>query len=132
SLSRPELVRQIHRDYADAGEEILETNTFGANPVKLSAYGLAERTKEINRAAARLAREAAGTRASVAGALGPLGIRIEPWGRTSREEATAHLRRQVIGLLEGGVDVLVLETFSDLAEIECAYAAVRAESDLPV
>jgi len=132
SLGRPELVRQIHRDYADAGAEILETNTFGANPVKLSAYGLAERAEEINRAAARLAREAAGTRASVAGAIGPLGIRIEPWGPTSRDEATAHFRRQVLGLLEGGVDGFVLETFSDLAEIECAYAAVRAESDLPV
>jgi homocysteine S-methyltransferase len=132
SLSRPELVRQIHRDYADAGAEILETNTFGANPVKLSAYGLAERTEEVNRAAASLAREAAGARACVAGAIGPLGVRIEPWGPTSREEAIAHFRRQVVGLLEGGVEGFVLETFSDLAEIECAYAAVRAESDLPV
>jgi homocysteine S-methyltransferase len=132
SLSRAELVRQIHRDYVEAGAEILETNTFGANPVKLSAYGLAERTEEINRAAAKLAREAAGTRAAVAGAIGPLGIRIEPWGPTSREETVAHFRRQVVGLLQGGVDGFVLETFSDLGEIECAYAAVRAESELPV
>ncbi|MSR21106.1 MAG: bifunctional homocysteine S-methyltransferase/methylenetetrahydrofolate reductase [Gemmatimonadetes bacterium] len=132
TLSRPDLVRQIHRDYVDAGAEIVETNTFGANPVKLSAYGLAERTEELNRAAARLAREAVGTRASVAGAIGPLGIRIEPYGPTSRDEATAHFRRQVLGLLEGGVEGFVLETFSDLAEIECAYRAVRAETDLPV
>ena len=132
TLSRPDLVRQIHRDYVDAGAEIVETNTFGANPVKLSAYGLAERTEELNRAAARLAREAVGTRASVAGAIGPLGIRIEPCGPTSRDEATAHFRRQVLGLLEGGVEGFVLETFSDLAEIECAYRAVRAETDLPV
>ncbi len=132
NLSRPDLVKSIHRDYVDAGAEIVETNTFGANPVKLSAYGLAERTEEINTAAARLAREAVGARASVAGAIGPLGIRIEPYGPTSRDEATAHFRRQVVGLLAGGVDGFVLETFSDLAEIECAYRAVRAESDLPV
>ncbi len=132
TLSRPDLVKQIHRDYVDAGAEIVETNTFGANPVKLSAYGLAERTEEINTAAARLAREAVGGRASVAGAIGPLGIRIEPYGPTSCDEATAHFRRQVLGLLAGGVDGFVLETFSDLAEIECAYRAVRAESDLPV
>ena len=132
TLSRPDLVKQIHRDYVDAGAEIVETNTFGANPVKLSAYGLAERTEELNRVAARLAKEAVGTRASVAGAIGPLGIRIEPWGPTSRDGATAHFRRQVLGLLQGGVEGFVLETFSDLAEIECAYRAVRAESDLPV
>ncbi|MEQ1856874.1 MAG: bifunctional homocysteine S-methyltransferase/methylenetetrahydrofolate reductase [Longimicrobiales bacterium] len=132
TLSRPDLVKAIHRDYVEAGAEIVETNTFGANPVKLSAYGLAERTEELNAAAARLAREAVGGRASIAGALGPLGIRIEPFGPTSTDEATAHFRRQVVGLLQGGVDGFVLETFSDLAEIECAYRAVRAESDLPV
>jgi homocysteine S-methyltransferase len=132
NLSRPDLVRAIHRDYVDAGAEIVETNTFGANPVKLSAYGLAERTEEINAAAARLAREAVGKRAAVAGGIGPLGIRIEPYGPTSREEATAHFLRQVSGLLAGGVDGFVLETFSDLAEIECAYRAVRSASDLPV
>jgi homocysteine S-methyltransferase len=132
NLSRPDLVKAIHRDYVDAGAEIVETNTFGANPVKLSAYGLAERTEEINTAAARLAREAVGGRASVAGAIGPLGVRIEPYGPTSREEAVAHFRRQVVGLLAGGVEGFVLETFADLAEIDCAYKAVRAESDLPV
>jgi methionine synthase I (cobalamin-dependent)/5,10-methylenetetrahydrofolate reductase len=132
TLSRPDLVKAIHRDYVDAGAEIVETNTFGANPVKLSAYGFSERTEEVNAAAARLAREAVAGRASVAGAIGPLGIRIEPWGPTSREEAVVHFRRQVSGLLAGGVDGFVLETFSDLAEIECAFRAVRAESDLPV
>jgi methionine synthase I (cobalamin-dependent)/5,10-methylenetetrahydrofolate reductase len=132
NLSRPDLVKAIHREYVDAGAELVETNTFGANPVKLSAYGLDERTEEINTAAARVAREAVGGRASVAGALGPLGIRIEPYGPTSRDEAIAYFRRQVVGLLAGGVDGFVLETFADLAEIECAYRALRAESDLPV
>jgi methionine synthase / methylenetetrahydrofolate reductase (NADH) len=132
NLSRPELVRTIHEEYVVAGAEILETNTFGANPMKLSSFGLAERTEEVNAVAARLAREAASGRAAVAGAIGPLGIRIEPWGPTSLDEAVALFRRQVVGLLEGGVEGFVVETFSDLSEIECAIRAVRAESDFPI
>jgi homocysteine S-methyltransferase len=136
NLSRPELVEGIHREYVSAGAEILETNTFGANPVKLSSYGLSERTEEVNAAAARLARAAADAApeagVQVAGAIGPLGIRIEPWGPTSVDEAIDHFRRQVAGLLEGGVDGFVLETFADTHEIDCAIRAVRAECDLPV
>lgn len=132
SLDRPDLVRQIHAEYVEAGAEILETNTFGANPVKLSAYGLADRTEEVNRAAATLALEAASDRAYVTGAIGPLGIRIEPFGPTSREEARALFGRQVDGLLQGGVHGFVLETFSDLSELECAFHAVRERTDLPV
>ena len=129
---RPALVRHIHDEYVSAGAEIIETNTFGANPVKLSSYGLAEQTEEINQAAAELARAAAGDRASVAGAIGPLGIRLEPWGPTAREEAVNFFKRQVNGLLEGGVDGFVLETFSDISEIGCAVAAVRDLTDLPL
>ena len=132
NLSRPEMVAQIHNEYVNAGAEILETNTFGANPIKLSAFGLEGRTEEINAAAARLARTAAGSDAAVAGAVGPLGIRIEPWGPTSVHEARDLFQRQVVGLLEGGVDGFVLETFSDLTEIECALRAIRAESELPI
>lgn len=132
NLTRPELVRQIHEEYAAAGAEILETNTFGANPVKLSSYGLDGRTEEINRAAVALAREAARGRARVCGAMGPLGIRIEPWGPTSLDEAVAFFRRQAQGLLDGGVDGFVLETFSDVAELQCAFRAVRSLSDLPI
>jgi len=130
-LEQPELVQQIHREYQMAGAEIIETNTFGANPVKLSGYGLEGRVVEINREAARLAREAAGD-ALVVGAVGPLGIRIEPWGPTAKEEAEEYFRSQVEGLLEGGVDGLILETFSDLHEIQAAYRAVRSLTDLPV
>jgi methionine synthase / methylenetetrahydrofolate reductase(NADPH) len=132
NLSRPDLVRDIHQEYVSAGAEILETNTFGANPVKLSPYGLADRTEEINAVAAGLAREAAGQHTAVAGAIGPLGIRIEPWGPTSLDEAVTFFRRQVTGLLEGGVEGFVLETFADLSEISCAIRAVRLESDLPI
>lgn len=132
NVSRPELVRQIHEEYVAAGAEILETNTFGANPVKLSSYGLDARTEEINRVAVALAREAARGRARVCGAIGPLGIRIEPWGPTGRDEALELFARQAQGLLEGGVDGFVLETFSDVAELQCALQAVRALTDLPV
>jgi len=132
NLDQPDLVRRIHREYVDAGAEIVETNTFGANPVKLSSYGLEGRTEEINAVAVRLAREAAGGRAAVAGAIGPLGVRLDPWGPTEIDDAVDFFRRQVSGLLAGGVDGFIFETFSDLAEIECAYRAVRAQSELPV
>jgi len=132
NLDQPELVKRIHKEYVDAGAEIIETNTFGANPVKLSSYGLEGRTEEINAVAVRLAREAAGGRAAVVGAMGPLGVRLDPYGATGRDEAVDFFRRQVAGLLEGGVDGFLFETFSDVSEVECAYAAVRAESDLPV
>jgi homocysteine S-methyltransferase len=132
AVRQPDLVREIHRAYVKAGAELLETNTFGANPFKLAAYGLAAETAAINAAAARLAREAAGARAAVAGAIGPLGIRIEPFGETSREEAAEAFGVQVEGLLAGGVDGFILETFSDLDELRAAIQAVRARSDLPV
>ena len=132
NLNRPELVRGVHEAYVRAGAEILETNTFGSNPVKLSSHGLEDRTEEINRVAAGLARQAAGNQVFVLGAMGPLGTRIEPWGPTSREEASALFARQAAGLLEGTVDGFILETFSDLDELQAAVQAVRALSDLPI
>jgi len=132
NLRQPDLIRDIHREYVKAGADLIETNTFGANPRKLAQYGLGSETEAINRAAARLAREAAGTRAAVVGAIGPLGIRIEPFGETSVEEATADFRRQAAGLLEGGVDGFILETFSDVEELRAAFLAVRGISDLPI
>src|SRR5882762_7373960 len=132
NLNPPKLAHEVHEAYVRAGAEILETNTFGANPVKLGSYGLADDTEKINQAAAELARRAAAGRASVVGAIGPLGVRIEPFGPTSREEAFAHFQRQVRGLVAGGVDGFILETFSDVDEIHEALRAVRSLSDLPV
>ncbi len=132
NLTHPALVRGVHETYLRAGAEIIETNTFGANPVKLSGYGLDEQTEAINRAAALLACEAAGESASVIGSIGPLGIRIEPFGPTGRDEATAFFGRQVTGLIEGGVHGFILETFSDLDELRSAFAAVRERSALPI
>ena len=132
SLKQPDLVRDIHREYVRAGAELIETNTFGANPVKLATHGLAGDTERINSAAAGLAREAAGERAAVAGAIGPLGVRVEPFGELSLDEARAMYERQVRGLLAGGVDGFILETFSDVAELGAAVQAVKALSDLPI
>jgi homocysteine S-methyltransferase len=132
NLKDPSLVQSVHEQYVRAGAEIIETNTFGANPVKLSAFGLDARTEELNAAAVRIARRAAKDRASVVGAIGPLGIRIEPWGPTARDEAVSFFQRQARGLLDGGVDGFMLETFSDLEELHAAFRAVRAVTDLPI
>lgn len=132
NLTSRDLVLGIQRDYVKAGADIIETNTYGANRVKLAGYGLEDKAYEINHSGARVAREAAGERAFVAGAIGPLGIRIEPYGATSVDEAQDIFRQQAEALLEGGVDLFVLETFSDVAEIQQALSAVRSVSDLPV
>ena len=125
NLSSPDLVRGIHQDYIKAGAEIVETNTFGANRVRLAAFGMAEKLKDINRAGVRLAREAAREAAFVAGAVGPLGVRIEPLGPTSFAEARAVFREQVDALVEAGVDVLIFETFGNLDELREAVLAAR-------
>jgi homocysteine S-methyltransferase len=125
NLSAPDLVRGIHQDYIKAGAEILETNTFGANRVRLAAFGMAEKLKDINRAGVRLAREAARETAFVAGAVGPLGVRIEPLGPTSFAEARAAFREQVDALAEAGVDLLIFETFGNLDELREAVLAGR-------
>jgi len=126
NLSMPELVKETHRDYVKAGAEILETNTFGANRTRLATFGLADKLTAINQAGVRLAREAAGDNAFVAGAMGPLGIRIEPLGPTSFAEARQVFREQADSLVEAGVDLLILETFSNLDEIREAIFAARA------
>jgi homocysteine S-methyltransferase len=132
NLSSPDLVREIHTEYIRAGADIIETNTFGATAHKLQQYGLEANLHEINAIAARVAREAAGERAYVAGAIGPLGLRIEPYGPTSFAEAREMFKAQAEALLEGGVDLFCLETFSDVSEIRQAIAAVRELCDLPI
>ncbi|MEX2584570.1 MAG: bifunctional homocysteine S-methyltransferase/methylenetetrahydrofolate reductase [Gemmatimonadota bacterium] len=132
NLRDADMVREVHRAYLNAGAEILETNSYGANRIKLARYGLDAELKSINARAAELARSVAGDYACVAGAIGPLGVRIEPYGPTSVEEAFEYFREQADGLLDGGVDLFILETFSDLLEIEQAVRAVQSLSDLPI
>src|SRR2546423_77832 len=135
NVRAPDLVREVHRAYVKAGAEVLETNSFGANRLKLAQFGLAAQTRDLNRRAAEVAREAAesGHEVLVAGAVGPLGVRIEPYGPTSADEARAIFREQLEGLKAGGADLFILETFSDLHEIGQAIAAAReVDPSMPV
>jgi methionine synthase I (cobalamin-dependent)/5,10-methylenetetrahydrofolate reductase len=134
NLSSPDLVRQIHRDYADAGAEILETNTYGANRLRLAGFGFSEKLGAINQAGVRLAREASQGGPFVAGAIGPLGVHLEPLGPTSFAEARAIFREQAEALVGAGVDLLILETFGDLHELREAVMAAReaAGADLVI
>ncbi len=125
NLSAPQLVKEVHQEYVKAGAEVLEANTFGGNRVRLAAFGFAEKLKAINEAGVRLAREAAGDKAFVAGAIGPLGAPIEPIGAISFAEARDIFREQAQALVSAGIDLLVLETFYDLHELREAVFAAR-------
>jgi homocysteine S-methyltransferase len=136
NLHDPRLVEGIHREYVAAGADCLETNTFGANRFKLAVHGLEGRVREINRQGARLARdvrETMGRDVLVLGSMGPLGKYLAPLGAVTEAEALAAFREQAEALLDGGVDAIVAETFSDCRELRLAVAAVRAASaDVPV
>ena len=125
NLNNLELVEEVHREYIQAGADIIETNTFGANRFKLKGFGLDTRVAEINRAGALIARKAAGQGVLVAGSIGPLGVKIEPWGHVSVNEAEQAFKEQAGALFEGGVDFFILETFSDINEIHQAIKAIR-------
>ena len=131
NLHVPELIRQVHEEYLAAGSRLLETNTFGANAPRLAGFGLDGQARAINLAGARLAREAAGDDAYVAGSVGPLQRPRGEGGALSREEAQASLREQMEALAEGGVDLFLLETFADLADLELGVA-IAHELGLPV
>jgi methionine synthase I (cobalamin-dependent)/5,10-methylenetetrahydrofolate reductase len=124
-LSNPRLVTDIHREYVRAGAEALETNSFGANRIKLASYGLEDKVALINRQAVRLAREAGGHEIYLAGAVGPLGARLEPFGRLTAAAAREAFREQIGALLEEGVDCLLLETFKNLDELVLACDVCR-------
>src|SRR6266516_2905886 len=126
NLSQPDLIRGVHREYLQAGAEIVETNTFGGNSFRLARHSMADRVHEVNLAGARLGREAAKSFDGwVGGSVGPLGIRIEPLGKTSFEEARAAFREQIAALVEGGVDLIILETFGYIEELHQALLAAR-------
>src|SRR6476619_6004186 len=132
NVTQPDLVAEVHQEYVRAGADIIETNTFGANRIKLGSFGLADKLRAINEQGARIARHAADEKAYVAGSIGPLGIRIEPWGKTGVDEARDYFREQAEALAAGGVDLFILETFRDLNEIGAAIDAVRSVSNLPI
>jgi homocysteine S-methyltransferase len=132
NLTQPDLVAEVHKEYARAGADVIETNTFGANRVKLAAFGLADRVHAINVQGAKIARHAARDTIYVAGSIGPLGVRVEPWGKMGLDEAEEIFREQARALVEGGVDLFVLETFGDVNEIGAAIKAVRSVCNFPI
>ncbi len=135
NLSRPAVVAEIHRDYARAGADVIETNTFGANAFKLAEHHLRDQVVEINRRGVQLAREAARAirpDVLIAGSVGPLGRQLAPLGSVKPEEAYAAFAEQIRALAEAGADLIILETFSDLNEIEQALRASKAVCNVPV
>ncbi|HUX66346.1 MAG TPA: bifunctional homocysteine S-methyltransferase/methylenetetrahydrofolate reductase [Terriglobales bacterium] len=132
NLTQPGVVKEIHQAYAQAGAELLETNTFGANAMALAKYGLREKVGEINRAGVALARACVGPGGWVAGAVGPLQVYLEPLGKLSFAEARAAFREQIAALAEGGADAIVLETFGQLPELREAILAGREVGGLPL
>ncbi|QBD74533.1 bifunctional homocysteine S-methyltransferase/methylenetetrahydrofolate reductase [Ktedonosporobacter rubrisoli] len=135
NLSSPELIKGIHLDYIAAGAQIIETNTFGANRYRLAEHGLAHAVREINRAGAKIAREArelSDLPIFLAGNIGPLGSPLAPLGSIKETEAYAAFLEQAEALLQAGVDLFLLETFSDITEMRAALSAVRNITDLPI
>ncbi|MFC1554026.1 bifunctional homocysteine S-methyltransferase/methylenetetrahydrofolate reductase [candidate division KSB1 bacterium] len=132
NISNPKMVKEIHKEFANAGAEVLETNSFGANYVKLRPHGLDDKVFEINKKAAEIAKEVAGDSLFVAGVIGPLGKKVQPFGKISQEDAYKYFKEQASGLSAGNVDLFILETFTYLEELKQAVTAVQDISKLPV
>jgi homocysteine S-methyltransferase len=132
NLKNPDIVERIHREYIEAGSEIIETNTFSANRFRLSQYHLEEKVGEINLRGVEIARRAAGADIYVAGAVGPIGRLLEPVGKVKRHDAREAFKEQIRFLVEGGVDLLILETFVSVQEMDEAISAAKELSDLPI
>ncbi|MGA9365075.1 MAG: bifunctional homocysteine S-methyltransferase/methylenetetrahydrofolate reductase [Bacteroidota bacterium] len=132
NLKNPNIVERIHREYISAGAEIIETNTFSANRFRLKQYHVEDKLHELNLSGVEIARRAAGDDVYVAGAVGPIGQLLEPIGKVKRAEARIAFKEQAAVLLEGGVDLFILETFVDLRELDEAIAAVKELTDLPI
>jgi len=131
-LERPEQVRLLHRQYVEAGSDLILSCSFGGTHFRLANDGLADCVAEVNRRAAELAREAAGEEVWVAGDMGPTGQLLAPLGRLTTEEVAAAYAQQVAGLVAGGVDLLLIETMSDLGEAQAAIQGARRVTDLPI
>ena len=132
NLERPDAIRALHRGYIEAGGDLILTNTFGGSAIRLRRDGLEDRAAEVNRMAARIAREMAGETVGVLGDIGPTGEMMQPLGALSFEEAVAAFAEQASALAEGGVDAILIETMSDLEEVRAAVEGVRKATDLPL
>jgi len=132
NMERPDVIISIHKQYIDAGADIIETNTFGGNAFKLQQANLDSRCEEINKAAAVIAKQAASNRAFVAGSVGPTGTLVEPMGTTPDEAVYNAFKKQIKGLVDGGVDCIAIETMTDLQEARLALLAAKAVTNIPI
>ena len=132
NVERPDVIKGIYQAYVDAGSQMFETNTFGGTRFRLKLHGLQDRVHELNYTGAALAREVAGDDILVAGSIGPTGELMEPMGILTYETAVEAFAEQAAALEEGGVDLFVIETMSDLDEVEAAVEGCRRASDLPI
>lgn len=132
NLENPQAVRDLHTSYIQAGADVILTNTFGGTHFRLERDGLAGKVKEINQAAARLAREVAGEKVFVFGDIGPIGALLKPFGKVTYDEARAAFEEQTAGLVIGGVDAILIETMGDINEAKAAVDGARRVSDLPI
>ena len=132
NIEKPDLVSRMYSAYAESGADIVSTNTFGASRVKLQEYGLGDKVREINFQAAKSAKKVVGDHVWIAGCIGPTGKLIEPLGKLTFDETYETFREQATALAEGGVDLFLLETFSDLKEIKIAVLALKDTADLPI
>ena len=132
NINHPDEIAIIHTEYIKAGTQVILTNSFGANRVKLEQFGLEGDAGELSEAAARIARETAGDETIVAGSVGPIGALLRPYGRLTLNELRDIFKEQIYGLLEGGVDYIQFETSSSIVELLEGLSAAREISDLPV
>ncbi len=132
NLTRPKLVQEVHKEYIDAGSELIETNTYGANFIKLQKHGIEDHLEDINKTGVRLARELAGDSIYVAASIGPLGIAIEPYGKTSFDEVYEYFKQQALALIDTDLDCFMFETFNRLEELLQAVRAFRELTDKPI
>lgn len=133
NLTNADLIRSVHKEYIEAGADVIETNTFGANYFKLEPHGLGEKVYEINKTGAELAKAEAGDHVLVAGSVGPLGVQIEPLGKLAYDEAKDVFKEQIRGLIDGGVDLIIFETFTQVKELlQGVRAAKELNPDMPI
>lgn len=132
NLTHPEVLKKIYKSYREAGADVIQTNTFQSNRIKLEEYGLNEKHFEINYQAVKLAKEAVDEKCYVAASIGPLGKLLEPFGDLSFEKAYNTFRDQIMAVAEGGADIISLETFTDISELRIALLAAKENSELPV
>ncbi len=132
NAEHPEIIRKVYQDYVNAGSQVIITNSFGGTSHRLKLHHAQDRVAELNRAAATLAREVAGESILVGASIGPTGELFEPMGALTHEAAAAAFAEQAAALAEGGVDFFLIETMSDLDEVQAAIAGIRSASDLPI